>query len=252
MEKIINDIDLFELQSKFFSSKPFNHVIIDNFFTDKVAHNIFDDMPGYDENTDAKYDNAIEKKRTIQNWTKFPKNIYTAMSYLVGTEFTQILKLLTLHNGLVPDYGLHGGGIHMHKSGDYLNTHLDYDIHPKIDMKRKLNLIVYLTPDWQSEWGGNLSLWSHNEETKQPKELITSIVPLFNRAVLFDTTQNSWHGVVEGISSPEGIYRKSLALYFLIPTDDLSNKRKKALFTPREEQKDDEAVKKLIENRNSY
>ena len=252
MEKIINGIDWFELQSKFFSTKPFNHVVMDNFFREDVALNIFNDMPGYDDNTDAKYDNAIEKKRTIQNWTKFSKNIYKAMSYLVDSEFTQLLKILTKHNDLVADYGLHGGGIHMHQSGDYLNTHLDYDIHPKLDMKRKLNLIVYLTPNWQPEWGGNLSLWSHNDSTGQPKELITSISPMFNRAVLFDTTQNSWHGVTEGINAPQGIYRKSLALYYLIPTDDLSNKRQKALFSPRAEQQGDEEVLKLIEKRSGY
>jgi hypothetical protein len=252
MEKIINDIDWVELQSKFFSAKPFNHVIMDNFFKEDVALNIFNDMPGYDDNTDARYDNAIEKKRTIQNWTKFSKNIYKAMSYLVDSEFTQILKLLTRHNGLVADYGLHGGGIHMHQAGDYLNTHLDYDIHPKLDMKRKLNLIVYLTPNWQPEWGGNLGLWSHDDTNNQPKELITSVVPMFNRAVLFDTTQNSWHGVTEGINSPEGIYRKSLALYYLIPTTDLSNRRQKALFSPRAEQQGDEEVMKLIEKRSGY
>lgn len=252
MEKIINDIDWPKVKVQFESALPFNHVVIDNFFTDEVASKIFDDMPGYSENTDAHYDNLIEKKKTIQNWTKFSKNIYTAMSTLVGEKFTENLKVLTNNDGLVADYGLHGGGIHMHKSGDYLNTHLDYDIHPKIDMKRKLNLIVYLTPNWQPEWGGNLNLWSHDAQTNQPKEIITSVTPLFNRAVLFDTTQNSWHGVTEGINPPEGIYRKSLALYYLIPTGDLSNKRKKALFTPREEQKGNQVVIDLIKKRMEF
>jgi Rps23 Pro-64 3,4-dihydroxylase Tpa1-like proline 4-hydroxylase len=150
------------------------------------------------------------------------------------------------------DFGLHGGGIHMHQAGDYLNTHLDYDIHPKLDMKRKLNLIVYLNPNWQESWGGNLGLWSHNEETEQPKDCIVSVTPLFNRAVLFDTTQNSWHGVTEGITSPEGQYRKSLAFYYLIPTDDISNKRQKALFTPRKEQSGDEKVMDFIKVRSGY
>jgi Rps23 Pro-64 3,4-dihydroxylase Tpa1-like proline 4-hydroxylase len=119
-------------------------------------------------------------------------------------------------------------------------------------MKRKLNLIVYLNPNWQESWGGNLGLWSHNEETEQPKDCIISVTPLFNRAVLFDTTQNSWHGVTEGITSPEGQYRKSLAFYYLIPTDDISNKRQKALFTPRKEQSGDEKVMDFIKVRSGY
>ena len=249
---IINKHNWMKIREEFVDSKPFNHVVIDNFFTDEVAHNIFDGMPGYDDNIDAKYDSAIEKKRTIQNWTKFSKNVYKAMSYLVDRGFTNNLGYLIDDFGLIADYGLHGGGIHMHQSGDYLNTHLDYDIHPKLDMRRKLNLIIYLNPTWQEEWGGNIGLWSHDETTKQPKELVRSIWPKFNRAVIFDTTQNSWHGVTEGIVAPEGQYRKSLALYYLIPTTDIDNKRQRALYVPRPEQKGDDEVMNLIKTRAGY
>ena len=252
MEKIVNDQNWFGLSESFLQAKPFNHVVIDNFFVDSFARTIFNDMPGYEENNDAKYDNPIEKKRTIQNWTKFPKNIYKAATFLVNQEFTGYLRQLTWQNELMADFGLHGGGIHMHQAGDYLNAHLDYDIHPKLDMKRKLNLIVYLNPNWQESWGGNLGLWSHDEETGQAKDLIKSVPPLFNRAILFDTSQNSWHGVTEGIFAPEGEYRKSLAFYYLIPTKDISNRRQKALFVPRTEQKGDQSVVDFIKVRSGY
>jgi hypothetical protein len=249
---MLQHINWAELSQKFLKSEPFNHVVIDDFFTDEVAHKIVTSMPSYDENVDAKYDNSLEKKCTIQNWTKFPKDIYKVMSYLVDGQFVINLAYVIDDYDLMPDYGLHGGGIHMHKSGDYLNTHLDYDIHPKLEMKRKLNLIVYLNPDWKEEWGGNLCLWSHDEETGQPKELVTSIWPKFNRAVLFDTTQNSWHGVTQGINAPEGQYRKSLALYYLTPTTDIDNKRLRALYVPRPEQQGDDDVMKLIKMRAEY
>ena len=252
MEKIVNDQNWFGLSESFLQAKPFNHVVIDNFFVDSFARTIFNDMPGYEENNDAKYDNPIEKKRTIQNWTKFPKNIYKAATFLVNQEFTGYLRQLTQQNELMADFGLHGGGIHMHQAGDYLNAHLDYDIHPKLDMKRKLNLIVYLNPNWQKSWGGNLGLWSHDEEIGQAKDLIKSVPPLFNRAILFDTSQNSWHGVTEGIFAPEGEYRKSLAFYYLIPTKDISNRRQKALFVPRTEQKGDQSVVDFIKVRSGY
>jgi hypothetical protein len=252
MEKIVNDQNWFGLSESFLQAKPFNHIVIDNFFVDSFARTIFNDMPGYEENNDAKYDNPIEKKRTIQNWTKFPKNIYKAATFLVNQEFTGYLRQLTWQNELMADFGLHGGGIHMHQTGDYLNAHLDYDIHPKLDMKRKLNLIVYLNPNWQESWGGNLGLWSHDEETGQAKDLIKSVPPLFNRAILFDTSQNSWHGVTEGIFAPEGEYRKSLAFYYLIPTKDISNRRQKALFVPRTEQKGDQSVVDFIKVRSGY
>jgi len=246
----INKQDWITLSKEFLHQKPFNYVVIDNFFTEEFANAIVKDLPvNYEENVDGKYDNVIEKKRTIQNWLKFKKNVYKAFFHLLDYEFVNNLRTLTNQQKLVADYGLHGGGIHMHQAGDYLNVHFDYDIHPKLDLKRKLNLIVYMNPDWQESWGGNLGLWSHNEETQQPKDIIESITPLFNRAVIFDTTQNSWHGVTEGIFSPEGQYRKSLAAYYLIPTDDIDNKRNKALFAPREEQKSDNEVIEFIKHR---
>lgn len=238
-----------ELSKQFLSAEPFNHIVIDNFFKEDVALNIFNDMPDYDGvNADGTYDSSIEKKKLFQNWLNFPKNVYQAINYMVGQTFTDYLKQLTHQEDLQADYGLHGGGIHMHKSNDYLNVHLDYDIHPKLDMKRKLNLIIYLTPDWKEEWGGCLQLWSHDTITNQPKECIKKIVPFFNRAVIFDTTQNSWHGVLSPICPPEGIFRKSLALYYVIPTED-TNSRKRALFAPTEEQKTNEEVLNFIKKR---
>ena len=247
--ELINPQNWQELSKEFFLQRPFNYVVIDNFFKSEVALNIFNDMPDYNqESLDAKYNNPIEKKRTLQNWTKFSKNLYSAASYLVCEKFNNHLKELTKQEHLQPDYGLHGGGVHMHQSGDYLNVHQDYDVHPKLGMKRKLNLIVYLTPDWQEDWGGCLELWSHDDDTNQPKKCIERIVPFFNRAVIFDTTQNSWHGVPGPINPPLGTFRKSLAIYYVIPTNDIS-KRDKALFTPRANQKGDEEILNFINKR---
>jgi Rps23 Pro-64 3,4-dihydroxylase Tpa1-like proline 4-hydroxylase len=54
-----------------------------------------------------------------------------------------------------------------------------------------LNLIIYLQPEWQAQWGGALGLWRHDEAQNAPGELVKQIPYLFNRAVIFDTSQNS-------------------------------------------------------------
>lgn len=254
MVKIINDRIWRQLAFKFTSATPFNHVVIDDFFDDSIAWKIANEMPDYDTGFTGIYDNAIEKKRTMQNWSNFSKNTYKAMSYLSSQDFIDKIEQVTNIKGLVADIGLHGGGIHMHKRDDYLNTHLDYDIHPKLDMRRKLNIIIYMTPFWHESWGGHLELFSNDITTNQPvvDEYYKKILPKFNRAVVFDTTQNSWHGVTAGITPPEGIYRQSLALYYLIETEDKENKRQRALFSPREEQKNDSEILSLIHRRSVY
>ena len=76
-----------------------------------------------------------------------------------------------------------------------------------------------------------------------------TISPKFNRAVLFDTTQNSWHGLPDPIQCPEEEYRKSIAIYYLCDLPPNISKRGRALFSPNEDQKNDEEVLNLIKSR---
>jgi Rps23 Pro-64 3,4-dihydroxylase Tpa1-like proline 4-hydroxylase len=57
------------------------------------------------------------------------------------------------------------GGLHTHARGGKLNVHLDYDIHPKLELQRYLNLIIYLTPGWKPEWGGGLGMWGRPQDS---------------------------------------------------------------------------------------
>jgi hypothetical protein len=92
-------------------------------------------------------------------------------------------------------------------------------------------------------------MWSHDAETNQPKELIKTIENKFNRVVLFDTTQNSWHGFPQAITCPQDKYRKSIAMYYLCEPSSEAAQRSRALFAPTEDQKNDTEIMKLIENR---
>jgi Rps23 Pro-64 3,4-dihydroxylase Tpa1-like proline 4-hydroxylase len=152
---------------------------------------------------------------------------------------------------LYPDIGLHGAGWHIHGTGGKLNVHLDYSLHPKLNLQRKLNLILYLTEDWDSSWGGGLELWSHDEQTNKPKKCEKVIDNVFNRAVIFDTTQNSWHGFPEPITCPEGTYRKSIAFYYLTDPPENVDKRKRALYAPYKEQETNVEILELIKKRSS-
>lgn len=130
-----------------------------------------------------------------------------------------------------------------------MNVHLDYSIHPKLKLQRKLNLILYLSENWDSQWGGGLELWSHNKETNKPDNKVVTIDNIFNRAILFDTTQNSWHGFPTPLTCPEGIYRKSIAVYYLTDPPEGVDPRPRALYAPTKEQENDLNILTLIEER---
>ena len=246
---LINKINYNNLQKKYLSAKPFNHVVIDNFFKNDLALKLESEFPEFNDKSWYFYDNPIEHKKTMNHWDRFPKNTYQAFSFLNSQNFIEQLEDLTGINNLLPDVGLNGGGLHVHSAGGKLNVHLDYSIHPKLLLERRLNIIIYLCKDWQESWGGHLGLWSHDEQNQKPKDCIQKISPIFNRAVIFDTTQNSWHGLPEKIKCPEGVYRKSIAVYYLSKPRKNASTRGKALFAPYGNQAENQEILELIKKR---
>jgi hypothetical protein len=100
---------------------------------------------------------------------------------------------------------------------------VDFNRHPVEPWHRRLNLIVYLNPEWHDAWGGLLELHS---DPRSPDDRVTCIAPLFNRGVVFETTEWSWHGFQRIAVPPQaGVTRRSIALYFYTterPADELA------------------------------
>ena len=230
-------------------AKPFPHFHVDDFFETNIAKQLEAEMPDFDSEIWHEYGNAIEIKKVCNNWNAFPSMTYRTFSYLNSNDFVSLLGR-TLFKGdiLSSDFGLNGGGWHVHSRGGKLNTHLDYSLHPKTRQQRKLNIIVYLNSTWQECWGGALGLWG-NESDKAPGPLVKQITPKFNRAVIFDTTCNSWHGLPDPIDCPNGQFRKSLAVYYMTSPSESVDTRGKALFAPTESQKNNSEVLDLIAKR---
>lgn len=249
---MIPPVHLSGLEWAFSDAKPFPHVAIDNFFEDGFAREIAAEFPVETSPSWHRYLNAIEDKRTCNDWNAFGPATYRALSFLNGAHFVELLRLsIKMDGALYSDHDLHGGGLHAHGPGGKLNAHLDYEIHPKLRLARKLNLLVYLNPDWREEWGGHLGLYEQNPVQPGPGALAKSIAPIFNRAVIFETP-GAWHGLPQPIQCPEGQARKSLAVYYLTePGVSCENGRTRALFAPTPEQEGDGEVLALIERRAS-
>jgi len=247
---MINERNWEDLQQTFLRAEPFNHIVIDDFWEESFAHKLVNDYPDYNSTVwNAHYHNAIEDKKACNHWDKFPPATYRAFANLNDPKFVDIIETITGNKGIIPDIGLHGGGWHCHHKGGKLNIHLDYSIHPKLQLERHYNLIVYMTPDWNPDWGGGLEFWSHGDSG--PKELVTTIENRFNRAVLFDTTQHSWHGLPDDLTCPEGIYRRSMAVYYLTVPGHNVDPRGRALFAPYKNQANDPEVLELIRQRSN-
>lgn len=186
---------------------PFPHAVIDDVANQHSMWEAKDTFPTKQQLKWFKYDNVFEKKlATNQNLPAIHREILLECN---SAEFLQFLEILTGIKGLMADPKFYGGGLHCIERGGKLDIHADYNYHAETKFDRRLNVIIYLNYAWQEQWGGHLELW--DKEMTRP---VSRILPLFNRMVVFNTTDTSYHGHPEPVECPEYLSRKSIALYY--------------------------------------
>lgn len=224
--------DCSRLAKEFSSARPFEHVVIPNFFSEDVARCIAREFPSPKDpgHNWHHYNNPIEQKYSLDDFTGLPR-INDVFNSLQSGETVGLFRKITGIAELEADPYLHGAGLHAYPNRGKLDVHLDYCIHPVSGKERRCNLIVYLNTEWKPEYGGDLEFWN---ESLTEKKSVTS--PSWNTAVVFKTNDLSYHGLPKAIECPEGQYRKSLAIYYVSPPTDGALPRFKAEFSPTPEQ----------------
>ena len=198
------------LREQYQSADPFPHIVIDGLFDDAVLDAVVAGFPKPDEMRWMAFDSPTEKKLGFyhEHSTVGPP-VRAFLDALNGFEMLLFLEALTGIEGLIPDPYFGGGGLHQIEPGGFLKIHADFNVHPKLRLDRRANMLVYLNRDWRDEWGGHLELWNRSMTERRQK-----IAPLFNRTVIFSTTDTSFHGHPHPLASPPGVTRKSVSLYY--------------------------------------
>jgi len=123
--------------------------------------------------------------------------------------FIRALEKLTGIENLIPDPSLRGGGLHQVLPGGVLGVHADFTHHVDYDLERRVNLLLYLNKDWHDDYEGHLELWN-----RDASRCIKRIRPLAGRCVVFNTDADSYHGHPRPLNCPDGVTRKSIAIYY--------------------------------------
>lgn len=198
--------------ARFAAADPFPHIVFDDFLRDANARELAAVFPGPDDAVawDLFGAQGYEVKRGSGREERFPPALRHALHDLNSGPFVRYLEELSGIDHLLPDPHMAGGGLHLSRQGDHLGIHADFNWHEKLQAHRRLNLLVYLTPQpWQENWGGALELWKTDAS-----ERVAIVPPVFNRAVLFTTRSDTFHGHPVPWAAPAGIYRQSIALYY--------------------------------------
>ncbi len=215
-----------QFAARFRVRDPFRHVVIDDFILPGDCANLLAQFPPFEHGDSRNETGEIGAKSTVERIRDLGP-AYVQLDDLVQTrEFLDLIGRITGIDNLLYDPWYFGGGTHENREGQDLDSHIDFNRHPIENWHRRLNLIVYLNPEWDDAWGGTLELHS---DPRAADDRVATIAPLYNRAVIFETTEWSWHGFCR-IALPadkKAISRKSIALYFYTvdrPLDELGDR----------------------------
>lgn len=198
------------IQQEFMSAEPFPYLVLDGFAPEHALLAVSVAFDSVLPDAWVRYDGLDERGKAACNRVEaMPHACRDFIAALCSHTAAKICEWVTGMDGLKPDHTLYGGGLHVTERGGFLGVHLDNERHPQTGFARRLNLIVYCTEGWQGEWGGHLELW--DRACTRP---VKKIAPLWNRAVLFETSAHSFHGHSEPLRCPAEVRRKSVAVYY--------------------------------------
>ena len=236
------------------SADPFPHIVIDHFFSHPILDQALASFPSPDDMAFYKYENPLEKKLAFDQLSKLPDPIQQVLLYMNSAPILKFLEGLTGIDGLIPDPYYRGGGIHQIEKGGKLDVHIDFNKHQKLRLDRRLNAIIYLNKDWEERYGGYLDIWrGHQENGKHIlDECVNQILPVFDRLVVFSTSEKSYHGHPDPVTCPEDRSRKSIALYYYTNgrPEDEDVVAHSTTFIARPHEEGDDTLNALREQRN--
>ena len=209
------------------SGKPFHYICIDDFLPMEIAEKVREEAMAQ-RKLDSQHESAQEHLKAAYNPDTLPLYTRAVFNALNSESFLRFLEEMTGIPNLIPDPYYKGAGIHRTETGGYLGVHADFNHHKQMNLERRLNILVYLNPDWKPEYGGAFEVWTEDMKTQ-----VAQFPPYMNRMCCFSTSSNSYHGNPEPVNHPDGEPRISIALYYYTATWDDTKVAHSTLFRPR-------------------
>lgn len=191
---------------------PFKHVFIDNFLPEEFAQCCLDNFPDVnDSDWDAAKDYDVEVKFRTKWKSEFdiPDVIVDAVRIMNSALFLNAMSKVMGIQKIVPDPYFNGGGLNVTKRGGLLDVHVDGNYHDATGLNRRLNALLYLNKGWNDSWGGEFGIYNDTGD-----KCLKKIAPIFNRLVIFDSHDKSFHGLPDPINFLEDTPRRSILLYY--------------------------------------
>lgn len=209
------------------ATPPYPHVVLDDVLPADVFERAVAEFPPVDDPGWDGYLHVNETKFANRQRETWGPTLRAVADALCSEEFAEMLGELTSFDGLIPDPSMDGGGLHQTLRGGHLNVHTDFTTHHRHRRwRRRVNILLYLNRTWSPDWGGALELWDRDVRTA-----VRTVQPIGNRMLIFTTSGDAFHGHPDRLQCPDGMARRSLALYYF--TDEDRPLRRPTRYRPR-------------------
>ncbi len=208
---IINNFH--QYKTSFNNAEPFRYVVIDNFLDEDLALLLLRDFPKFNHLKAMSEVGTVGRKAVNEDLYSISDIYNYFANWVQSKEFLDTISAITGIDNLISDRTFYGGGTHENLHGQELDPHVDFNMDERRWYHRRLNLLIYLNQEWDESWGGLLELHSNprSSETNQ----VRSFLPIFNRCIIFETSEYSWHGFsqIRLPNDKQELSRKSLSIY---------------------------------------
>jgi len=202
-----------EIRREFQNAQPFRHVAIEHFLDEQACDALLRDFPAFDPKRALNELGQVGRKAVVERVSGVSPFYRRFYGYINSPPFLQAMSELTGIPDLIADDTLFGGGTHENMAGQGLDVHVDFNIDERRMLHRRVNLLIYLNKEWEEAWGGAIEL--HSNPRRPESDEVRSFLPLFNRALVFETNEYSWHGFRRIVLPPDKAHlsRKSFSIY---------------------------------------
>jgi hypothetical protein len=268
MEHLISKALLLQadtIRESFQTAKPFRHVCLEQFLDAAIVEQLLAEFPVFDPKNAANEMGGAGRKAVNTDLQHIGPTYAKLYEYLCSQPYLDAMSEMLGIPDLLFDPAMYGGGTHENLEGQELDPHIDFNYDPIRRLHRRINLLVYLNREWELAWGGGIEL--HSDPRDWDGDQVTTFNCSFNRCVIFETNEHSWHGFPR-IELPPGkkhLSRKCISVYLYTkqrPKEEIApphgtfyvQRPLPARFTPGHTltQADAEELKRLLRSRDGW
>ena len=194
----------------YITGKPIPIIQYRNFLPEEVILELNDECESIDPTLWKTFSRKGSHMKEL-NKLEYAPAATKLVSYLHSSHFIKYLEKITSIDSLIPDPHLIGAGYSKSYNGDTLKVHTDFNWNEELKLHRALSLIIYLNPNWDIKWGGNLDFYHQTRNFIEYKADCG-----FNSALLWEYNKYGYHGYEDPISCPDNQSRNTFRLFYYI------------------------------------